>query len=155
MPRVKKRNSTPSNKIKVKFDVDLLNTLIKYVRCEYVGQTALSQLRKFIKYLDIDSYEYEEAIYPRLKTLDILTKAISEDGIRDDTLLRTHIKEQYSSGIDIIDQVGFDKNQLSSTEYDYVTNAVRVRVQTIGISIKKNKLLDTLEKIDASSFTPS
>ena len=155
MPRVKKRNSTPSNKIKVKFDVDLLNTLIKYVRCEYVGQTALSQLRKFIKYLDIDSYEYEEAIYPRLKTLDILTKAISEDGIRDDTLLRTHIKEQYSSGIDIIDQVGFDKNQLSSTECDYVTNAVRVRVQTIAISIKKNKLLDTLEKIDASSFTPS
>ena len=71
MPRVKKRNSTPSNKIKVKFDVDLLNTLIKYVRCEYVGQTALSQLRKFIKYLDIDSYEYEEAIYPRLKTLDM------------------------------------------------------------------------------------
>ena len=155
MPRVKKRNSTPSNKIKVKFDVDLLNTLIKYVRCEYVGQTALSQLRKFIKYLDIDSYEYEKAIYPRLKTLDILTKAISEDGIRDDTLLRTHIKEQYSSGIDIIDQVGFDKNQLSSTECDYVTNAVRVRVQTIAISIKKNKLLDTLEKIDASSFTPS
>ena len=155
MPRVKKRNSTPSNKIKVKFDVDLLNTLIKYVRCEYVGQTALSQLRKFIKYLDIDSYEYEEAIYPRLKTLDILTKAISEDGIRDDTLLRTHIKEQYSSGIDIIDQVGFNKNQLSSTECDYVTNAVRVRVQTIAISIKKNKLLDTLEKIDASSFTPS
>ena len=155
MPRVKKRNSTLSNKIKVKFDVDLLNTLIKYVRCEYVGQTALSQLRKFIKYLDIDSYEYEEAIYPRLKTLDILTKAISEDGIRDDTLLRTHIKEQYSSGIDIIDQVGFDKNQLSSTECDYVTNAVRVRVQTIAISIKKNKLLDTLEKIDASSFTPS
>ena len=155
MPRVKKRNSTPSNKIKVKFDVDLLNTLIKYVRCEYVGQTALSQLRKFIKYLDIDSYEYEEAIYPRLKTLDILTKAISEDGIRDDTLLRTHIKEQYSSGIDIIDQVGFDKNQLSSTECDYVTNAVRVRVHTIAISIKKNKLLDTLEKIDASSFTPS
>ena len=155
MPRVKKRNSTPSNKIKVQFDVDLLNTLIKYVRCEYVGQTALSQLRKFIKYLDIDSYEYEEAIYPRLKTLDILTKAISEDGIRDDTLLRTHIKEQYSSGIDIIDQVGFDKNQLSSTECDYVTNAVRVRVQTIAISIKKNKLLDTLEKIDASSFTPS
>ena len=155
MPRVKKRNSTLSNKIKVKFDVDLLNTLIKYVRCEYVGQTALSQLRKFIKYLDIDSYEYEEAIYPRLKTLDILTKAISEDGIRDDTLLRTHIKEQYSSGIDIIDQVGFDKNQLSSTECDYVTNAVRVRVQTIAITIKKNKLLDTLEKIDASSFTPS
>ena len=81
MPRIKRRNSSPSNKIKVKFDVPLLNSLIKYLRCEYVGQSALSQLRKFIKFLDIDSYEYEDAIYPRLKTIDILTRIISEEGI--------------------------------------------------------------------------
>ena len=85
MPKVKRRNSTPSDKIKVKFDVELLDSLVKYIRCEYVSTSSLSQLRKFIKYVDIDAYEYEDAIYPRLKTLDILTRIISEEGIRDES----------------------------------------------------------------------
>lgn len=155
MPKVKKRNSTPSNKIKVKFDVSLLNSLIKYVRCEYVSQSSLSQLRKFIKYLDIDAYEYEEAIYPRIKTLDILTRLISEEGIRDENLLKTSLQDEYAEGIAIINQVGFGLNQLSSTECDYLTNAVRIRVQTIAISLKRTELLDTLEKLDASTFNPA
>ena len=155
MPKVKRRNSTPSDKIKVKFDVELLNSLIKYLRCEYVSQRCLSQLRKFIKYVDIDAYEYEEAIYPRLKTLDILTRIISEEGIRDENLIRTYLNDEYSNGLSVIDQVGFEKNQLSSTECDFISNAVRIRVQTIAISMKKNEILDTLEKIDASSFSTS
>ena len=101
MPTIKKRNSTP-NKIKVKFDVPLLNSLIKYIRCEYVSQSSLSQLRKFMRFIDIDSYEYEEAIYPRLKTLDILTKAIIDDGIRDESLLRSYLEDQYPTGIQIM-----------------------------------------------------
>ena len=155
MPRVKRRNSTPSNKIKIKFDVALLDSLIKYLRCEYVGQSALSQLRKFMKYVDIDSYEYEEAIYPRLKTIDILTRIIAEEGIRDENLIRTYLNDEYPTGISIIDQVGFEKNQLTSTECDFITNAIRIRVQTIAINVKKNELVDTLEKIDASSFSPA
>ena len=154
MPTIKKRNSTP-NKIKVKFDVPLLNSLIKYIRCEYVSQSSLSQLRKFMRFIDIDSYEYEEAIYPRLKTLDILTKAIIDDGIRDESLLRSYLEDQYPTGIQIIEQIGFDRNQLSSTECDYIANAIRVRVQTIAINLKKAELLETLDKLDANSFKPA
>lgn len=155
MPTIKKRNSTPTNKIKIKFDVPLLNSLIKYLRCEYVSQSSLSQLRKFMKFVDIDSYEYEEAIYPRLKTLDILTKAIIDDGIRDESLLRSYLEDQYPTGIQIIEQVGFDRNQLSSTECDYIANAIRIRVQTIAINLKKAELLETLDKLDANSFKPA
>lgn len=154
MPTIKKRNSTP-NKIKVKFDVPLLNSLIKYIRCEYVSQSSLSQLRKFMRFIDIDSYEYEEAIYPRLKTLDILAKAIIDDGIRDESLLRSYLEDQYPTGIQIIEQIGFDRNQLSSTECDYIANAIRVRVQTIAINLKKAELLETLDKLDANSFKPA
>lgn len=155
MPTIKKRNSTPTDKIKIKFDVPLLNSLIKYLRCEYVSQSSLSQLRKFMKFVDIDSYEYEEAIYPRLKTLDILTKAIIDDGIRDESLLRSYLEDQYPTGIQIIEQIGFDRNQLSSTECDYIANAIRIRVQTIAINLKKAELLETLDKLDANSFKPA
>ena len=70
-------------------------------------------------------------------------------------MIRTYLNDEYPNGVSIIDQVGFDKNQLTSTECDSITNAIRIRVQTIAISIKKNELLDTLEKIDASSFSPA
>lgn len=153
--KIKKRNSSTSGKIKVKFDVALLNTLIKYIRCEYVGLSSLSQLRKFINFLDISAYEYEEAIYPRLRCLDILTRLICEDGIHDENILRSSLGEEYPQGIDVIDQVGFGINQLSSSECDFITDSIRVRVQTIAISTKKAELLETLEKIDASSFSSS
>lgn len=155
MPRIKRRNSTPSDKIKVKFDVSLLNSLIKYLRCEYVSQSSFAQLRKFINYVDIEAYQYEDAIYSRLKTLDVLTKVISEEGIRDENLIRAYMTDEYPNGITVIDQVGFSKNQLTSTECDYITTAVRLRVQTIAINMRKTELLDTLEKLDASSFTPA
>ena len=108
-----------------------------------------------MRFIDIDSYEYEEAIYPRLKTLDILTKAIIDDGIRDESLLRSYLEDQYPTGIQIIEQIGFDRNQLSSTECDYIANAIRIRVQTIAINLKKAELLETLDKLDANSFKPA
>ena len=92
MPKVKKRNSASNGKVKIKFDVPLLNSLIKYIRCEYVSQSSLSQLRKFICFVDIDSYEYEDAIYQYhaewlgRKSLDVyipsLNTAIEYQGIQ-------------------------------------------------------------------------
>lgn len=155
MSLVKRRKSTPSDKIKFNIDVSLLNSLIMYIRCDCVSLAAISKLRKFIGYIDIEAYQYEDAIYSRLKTLDIISKLISEDGVRDENLLRTHLSSEYPNGLLVIDQVGFSENQLSPAECSYLTDLIKLRVQTIAINIKKSDIIDTFEKLDTSTFNPA
>lgn len=154
MPIVKKRNATP-NHIKVNFDVGLLDSLIKYTRCEYVSTSQMSTLRKFMDAIDIEAYQYDNAIYTRVKLVDVLTKAIVKDNIQDDNVLRSYVEEQYPDGIPLLDQMGYQKNMLSSSDCDYLSKAILTRSQTVAIYRAKNDLIDTLQKIDATSFDVS
>lgn len=155
MPAVKRRaTSTNTDKIKVNFDVALLDSLLKYIRCEYVSTTNLTMLRRFVTYLNIEAYQYDNAIYPRVKLLDILTQAIVNENIQDENILRSYVQENFPEGIGVIEQVGLSRNQLSSSECDYIAKAVAVRVQTIAIYKSKADIVDMLEKIDATTFNP-
>lgn len=155
MARVAQRKKQNTDKIKVTFDVALLDSLIKYIRCEYVGTSNLMQLKRFIDYLDLDSYQYETPIYERLMTINALMEAICNEGMSDSNMLKTYLTEKYPSGLVTIENVGFKQNQLTSAECEYITKAINTRVQTIAIYKSKNKLIDTLEKIDATSFNTS
>lgn len=155
MPQINRRKKESTDKIKVSFDVPVLDSMLKYIRCEYVGHHSLGRLKRFLSFLDIEAYGYETAIYPRLKTLDILTDAIVNESIRDEALLRSYLSDRYPDGIAIIDGIGFRKNQLTSSECDYLGKAITSKVQTIAIYKAKNKIITTLEKLDATNFNTS
>lgn len=156
MPVVKKRRDTQNNgRIKVNFDVGLLESLIKYTRCEYVSTSQMSTLRKFMDAIDIEAYQYDNAIYMRVKLVDILTRAIVKDNIQDDNVLRSYVEEQYPDGALYLDQIGYKKNMIGSSDCDYLSKAILTRTQTVAIYKAKNELIDTLQKIDATSFSSS
>lgn len=157
MPVVRRRSSKGTNDglIKINFDVGILESLLKYIRCEYVSTSDMSTLRKFMNYIDVEGYSYDSAIYPRVKTLDTLTRAIVKEGIQDENLLRSYLTEQYPDGLIVLDQVGFARNQLSSTECEYLSKAVLTRLQTVAIYRAKTSLIENLERIDATNFDTS
>lgn len=155
MSMVKRRvskNQTPG-KVKINFDVPLLNVLIRYLRCEYVSRTSLMLLRKFVSFIDVEAYKYEEAIYPRVKTLVALCGIMIERGIQDESVIRTALADEYPEGILVLDKIGFEKNGLGTTECDYITQAVKSRVQTIVLCIRKQEIIDNLEALDATAFS--
>lgn len=156
MPRVKRRSDKmASEKIKVQFDAPLLDTLIKYIRCEYVSNTNLNKLRRFISFLDLDAYQYEDAIYPRLKMLNTLLAGIIDESLTDPALLRTYALEHCSEERAVLDMVSLDKNQLTSSECDYLSKAITTRLQTVAIYKAKNDIIDSLTAIDMCNFSTS
>lgn len=155
MPVVKRRKEVPNDHIKVNFDVGLLESLIKYTRCEYVSTSQMSTLRKFMDAIDTEAYQYDNAIYMRVKLVDVLTRAIVKDNIQDDNVLNSYVEEQYPDGAAYLSQIGYQKNMLSSSDCDYLSKAILTRVQTVAIYKAKNELIDTLQKIDATSFSSS
>ena len=105
--------------------------------------------------IDIEAYQYDNAIYMRVKLVDILTRAIVKDNIQDDNVLRSYVEEQYPDGALYLDQIGYKKNMIGSSDCDYLSKAILTRTQTVAIYKAKNELIDTLQKIDATSFSSS
>ena len=154
-PNTRKTTGVAEGKVKVKFDVPLLNSLLKYVRCEYVSQANLWTLDKFLGFLDMDSYSYETAIYQRLRLLQVLVNGINREGIVNEDLLKHYVNEQYADGLELFEQECPSKNMLNTTECENLSKAIQSRVQTIVIYREKDSLIESLMKIDATSFNTS
>ena len=68
MPKVvRKRKTTAStDQISMVFDIEMVDALIKYVRCDQVSQPQVSALYKLLQQLDFSQYNYNQDILDRL-----------------------------------------------------------------------------------------
>ena len=153
--RVKNKAGVAEDKVKIKFDVPLLNSLLKYVRCEYVSQSSIWNLNRFMGFIDVDAYQYETAIYQRLRLIQTLIDGINKEGISNEDLLQNYIIEHYQDGLELYNQECPAKNMLNTTECELLSKAIVNRIQTIEIYRKKDKLIESLMKIEACSFNTS
>lgn len=123
MPRVKKREDN-LDKISMKFDVPMLNTLVQYMLCENVSGIQLSRVNTLMKQIDTSDYEYNSDILLRLKLLKLLSEAVVENNIRDKNILRDFILTKEPDVEDILKDVSPEYNTLNESECKYVANAI-------------------------------
>ena len=94
MPKmIKKRKDIENQKVNIVFDIDMVNALIKYVRCEYVPQPQITALHKLLKQLDFTQYRYNQDILDRLNLISTVCTGICEEHIKDDSVLTMYVKE--------------------------------------------------------------
>jgi len=150
--RVKKPGS---DALKIPFDIQTLNSMIKYVRCEYVGATKLQQLHKLIESLDMESYVYQTDVYARLRTLKEILNCMINDGIREENLLYSAVTDNFPDSKAIIDDLGFSSNQLNSSECDYLAKGIEERVQYMEVFKVRERMINILMDLDGTSFSTS
>lgn len=154
MPKmIKKRAELQDNKIKMTFDVAMVDALIKYLRCDYVTPVQISLLYKLLKQLDFDQYTYNQDILDRLNLLKVMCEAICDESIKDESMLKTYISEHLPNASDILSQVVFDRNLLTDSECKMLNSAINERLQYIYVYQVKDDLIDTLSGINALGFT--
>lgn len=154
MPKmIKKRQSLENKSVSMTFDVEMVDALIKYVRCEWVLQPQVSILYKLITQLNFDDYKYNPDILDRLKLLKIISKGISEDRITDDSVLKMFIRENLEDAEDILGKVNFEKNQLSQSDCEIMNKAVNERLQYLYIYQVKDDIVHSLNDFDNVGFT--
>lgn len=154
MPKmIKKRQSLENKSVSMTFDVEMMDALIKYVRCEWVLQPQVSILYKLITQLNFDDYKYNPDILDRLKLLKVISKGISEDRITDDSVLKMFIRENLEDADDILGKVNFEKNQLSQSDCEIMNKAVNERLQYLYIYQVKDDIVHSLNDFDNVGFT--
>lgn len=151
MAKIKARENNTG--VKITFDIPMLNSLIKYIRCEYVSQSNLLNLYKLLKQLNFESYNYSPDIKDRLELLKVACEAIVDNEIRDENVLYMYIIEKKPELKELVTELGLEKNQLPNSDCKFITNAINERLQCIYIYDVKDDIIDALESFDKTGFT--
>lgn len=154
MPKmIKKRKDVEDQKVSIVFDVDMVNALIKYVRCEFVSQPQVAAVLNLLKQLDFSQYNYNQDILDRLKLLKTTCLGICDERIQDDSVLISYIKENLEDAEEILNNVNFQKNQLHDSECKVMAKAVNERLQFLYIYQVKDDIVNMLNEFDTLGFT--
>ena len=155
MPKmIKKRKDVDnSSSINMTFDVPMLDSLIKYIRCDYVSNAQIVLLYKLINQLDLKQYQYNPDILDRLNLLKITCEGITQQHLSDESVLMIYIKEHLENAEDIMNQVDFERNKLSNSECNMLNTAINERLQYIYIFQVKDDIMNALSDFDNTGFT--
>lgn len=155
MPKVvRKRKTTAStDQISMVFDIEMVDALIKYVRCDQVSQPQVSALYKLLQQLDFSQYNYNQDILDRLNLLKVTCKGICEDNIKDNSILYTFLRDNLENADMILNQVNFEKNQLRDSECNLMNKSINERLQYIYIYQVKDDIVRSLNDFDVTGFS--
>ena len=152
MPRVSKRKSLINDKIKFNFDVSILTSLILYTQCEYVDGSNINRLKMMIDKTDIESYKTDSAIYVRLKILESILDSMIIKNMSNIDLIKAKLEEDYPPGLKVLNEdMKFEKNALSVSECVNLSNSIYSKMSMLNVYKEKDKVIDTLNKIDIAS----
>lgn len=140
-----------SGKVKFNFDVQMLNALIQYTQCEYVARSNLYNLQKLFNYTEPDLYQQEVPIYIRICILQSILKSMIDLGLTSKDLIRSQLRQDFEPGVEVVDNLNFDKNRLNISECEYIAKFVSEKLQYIEIYQKKDSLINLLRKIDETA----
>ena len=154
MPKmIKKRKNIDDQTIKIAFDIDMVEALIKYVRCQYVTQPQKMAVFNLLKILDFAQYQYNQDILDRLNLLKTLTKGMCEEHIYDENILLSYIRENLDQADDIIASVNFEINQITDSECKIMNKFINERLQYVYIYQVKDEIIKELSTFDNIGFT--
>ena len=129
----------------------MLNALIHYTQCEYIGRSDLYRLNRLMDYADLEMYKAEPPIYDRIYTLRVLLRAMETENLEDLDLIRSYLSREYEPGIEVINNIGFSKNKLNVSECEHISKFVEEKLQYIEIYQKKDRLIGYLKSIDENA----
>ncbi len=154
MPKViRKRKNIDDQTIKIVFDVDMVEALIKYMRCEYTTSPQKLAVYRLLEVLDFKQYQYNQDILDRLNLLKILSQGVCENHINDDSVLMSYIREKLDDADQIIKSVNFEKNQITDSECKIMNKFINERLQYIYIYQVKDEIIKELSVFDNIGFT--
>lgn len=154
MPKmIRKRKNIDDQSIKIVFDVDMVEALIKYIRCDHVSQPQKMAVCKLMDILDFNQYQYNQDILDRLRLLKVTSKGICEEHIVDESILLSYIRNELENADDIIKSVDFEKNKINTSEAKIMNKFINEKLQCVYIYQEKDEIIKELQSFDTVGFT--
>ncbi len=147
MPKVKRRTEN-SETLNIKFDIAMLNSLIKYIRCEFISNNQLMNLNKLMRYVDVDTYNYSPDIQEKVKLIKILCEATVTNNLKDENVIISFLLNKDQELEELLKTTSLAPNQLSKSETEFISKAVNERLQYMYVFKEKDTIIELLEKLD-------
>lgn len=159
-PRTKSSNKFKINhyeqkKIALKFDITMLNMLIGYLfkNSRQITRKALTNMKKLFDIIDERVYEGNDKLEARFYFIKRALKAKLELGMENENVIINFCRsdshdeeiEEIIKNLEIYKKINYE-------EINYINKAVRDRLQYCYLFNYKDKLYDTIERLDSGEY---
>ena len=149
-------NNKPDDvKFPIKFDIAMLNAMIGYVYKEtnQITKKAMLNMNRLFNKIDDDIYNANTKMYTRIKFIKRSLDGILNGGILNKELLVSYAKnvnddEETQDIINNLDRY----TRLNYDEINYISKCVEDRLKYINVYMYKDKIFDTVEKLDRGDY---
>lgn len=154
MAYLTKRNKLSKNdqKVTMKFDIPMLNMLIKYLMSKLLNKSDINNIYTLFNKVDMDAYSYNQDIFDRITFIKHFTDAQINYNIKDLELIRSFISSKDGEMIELCNTVEWNNDLLNKSEYNYISDNISERLQFIYIFEVKDIIEDKFKKIDKADF---
>lgn len=149
-------NNKPDDvKFPIKFDIAMLNAMIGYIYKEtnQITKKAMLNMNRLFNKIDDDIYNANTKMYTRIKFIKRSLDGILNGGILNKELLVSYAKnvnddEETQDIISNLDRY----TRLNYDEINYISKCVEDRLKYINVYMYKDKIFDTVEKLDRGDY---
>lgn len=149
-------NNKPDDvKFPIKFDIAMLNAMIGYIYKEtnQITKKAILNMNRLFNKIDDDIYNANTKMYTRIKFIKRSLDGILNGGILNKELLVSYAKnvnddEETQDIINNLDRY----TRLNYDEINYISKCVEDRLKYINVYMYKDKIFDTVEKLDRGDY---
>lgn len=149
-------NNKPDDvKFPIKFDIAMLNAMIGYIYKEtnQITKKAILNMNRLFNKIDDDIYNANTKMYTRIKFIKRSLDGILNGGILNKELLVSYAKnvnddEETQDIISNLDRY----TRLNYDEINYISKCVEDRLKYINVYMYKDKIFDTVEKLDRGDY---
>lgn len=149
-------NNKPDDvKFPIKFDIAMLNAMIGYIYKEtnQITKKAMLNMNRLFNKIDDDIYNANTKMYTRIKFIKKSLDGILNGGILNKELLVSYAKnvnddEETQDIINNLDRY----TRLNYDEINYISKCVEDRLKYINVYMYKDKIFDTVEKLDRGDY---
>ena len=149
-------NNKPDDvKFPIKFDIAMLNAMIGYIYKEtnQITKKAMLNMNRLFNKIDDDIYNANTKMYTRIKFIKRSLDGILNGGILNKELLVSYAKnvnddEETQDIINNLDRY----TRLNYDEINYISKCVEDRLKYINVYTYKDKIFDTVEKLDRGDY---
>ena len=154
MAKLKKRTQgiVRTDKIGIKFDIKMLDMILKYLQSGYVNMTDIGNVKRLFSGLDMDVYKYNLDILNRVNAIRLIAEAKVDHFMKDHDTIYSYVVGKDQDTKDIMDNLSWDPDQLSSSEISYISTNIRERLQYYYIYLMKDDIIEKLSSFDEMGF---
>lgn len=146
------KRTSRDGKVKMQFDVAMLNTLIKYALKENLSKTAVNNLYNLFDKIDIKNMDYNQQLQDKAKLVRYIAEARAIQNVHDPEIIKAYILNANSELEEACMDVTWEYSDINGSATKMLSTNIDERLQFIYIFEAKDKIMEAFDRMNTMDF---